>query len=228
MNEQPPAAGPGSAASGEHGPPPGPAASTSPLPARGSAVRTVIFSRGAGWAVAAVLAGTVTALAILLAAAPSPSGGVTVMRGPIGRAVFGPGAAKIQMLPGGKRVQIVSGAGPGRRMSIAVPAPGWMGPATFFAGPGQVAVPPGAIHARLMSPFGQVIAGRVGSVSGSTFTLTGPPGARTFTVREQSSTSYRKSGGPAAASAVTKGARVAVLGSLNGTSMTATAVAVLP
>jgi hypothetical protein len=148
----------------------------------------------------------------------------------IGAGPLGP--ARIQKVPagpGGPAFRIVSGVGAGRRVAFAAPAWAMGGPGiggqVFFPGPG---LPQVAAGARIMSPFGQVVAGTVGSVSGSTFTVTGPPGGQTFTVREQSSTAYRKSGSPAAASAVTKGAHVAVLGSLTGTTMTATVVAVLP
>ena len=213
---------------------PGPAASpTSPQPERApgrvSVARTVITSRGAGWAVAAVLAGAVTALSILLAAGPSPARVVQIGAGPLGPARI----QKIVAAPGGPGFRIVSGVGAGRRVITLAPGaqqiqvvPGPGAGQVFFPGPG---VPPVTIHAQLKSPFGQVVAGTVGSVSGSTFTVTGPPGGQTFTVHEQSSTSYRKSGSPATASAVTKGAHVAVLGTLTGgTTMTATVVAVLP
>jgi hypothetical protein len=47
------------------------------------------------------------------------------------------------------------------------------------------------------------------------------------TVDEQSSTVYRKAGNPVSASAVTSGSRVAVLGTQNGSKISAIVVAVL-
>lgn len=216
----------------EYDQPAGPGPATSPQqqrdPGRVSVARTVITSRGAGWAVAAILAGAVTALSILLAAGPSADGVVQV---PVGAGPLGPARIAKIAGPGGPAFRIAPAMGPGRRVIFAGPGaayaiagPGFPGQ-VLFPGPG---FPPGAVRAQLGSPFGQVVAGTVASVSGSTFTVTGPPGGQTFTVREQSSTSYRKSGSPAAASAVTKGAHVAVLGSLSGTTMTAAVVAVLP
>lgn len=93
--------------------------------------------------------------------------------------------------------------------------------------PGQARVGGGPFSRVLAGPVGQVAAGTVSSVSASGFTLTTGAGQH-ITVTEKPSTSYRKAGSPATASAVTRGAAVAVLGSLNGLNMTATVVAVQP
>jgi hypothetical protein len=197
--------------------------------------------------VAAVLAGAVVALAVTEAtaqpafvgmgvpfAAPGnvrlhisqaklpPGAGGRVFVGPPGQVVIGPAGRVAQIVPGGP-VQV----GPGGPVQVS---PG-----------GQVAVGPGGAGswrvvpfpglrpsgARLMTPFGQVVAGTVGSVSGSSFTVTAP-GGQPVTVNEQSSTVYRKAGNPAAASAVTRGVSVAVLGTPSGSAISAIEVAVLP
>jgi hypothetical protein len=67
--------------------------------------------------------------------------------------------------------------------------------------------------------------GTVSSVSKSSLTLTTAAGQR-VTVGKTASTSYRKGTSSAAASAVTKGDRVLVLGTTSGTSITATQVIV--
>jgi hypothetical protein len=91
--------------------------------------------------------------------------------------------------------------------------------------PGQV-VPGGLAGRVLAGPFGQVAAGTVRSVSSSGFTITTAAGQQ-VTVTERPTTTYRKAGSPAKASAVTRGETVAVLGSLSGSKITATVVAVL-
>ena len=196
---------------------------------RGAAARKALTSRAAGWVVATALAGAVVALSVVLATGSSPS--VVAVRAPFGAmgpVVVGPGGPArqiharmgvIQAVPGGLRVVTPAKVfGPG---GVQVAAPGWSWaisvPPGFGPGPGA---------GRIMSPFGSVAAGTVGSVSSSSFTLTGP-GGQTVTVAEQSSTAYRKAGSPVAASAVTRGARVAVLGSLTGSKMSALVVAVL-
>lgn len=199
---------------------PTPAAPAPAPPARRPGLRTVVTSRPAGWVAAAILAGTVAGLSVVLATG-QPEGPVAVA-----------GPVRFQVLPGGK--QLSAGPGgpfrsiiirPGARRIIMPIAPRWVAdPGAVFGG--IAALPPGDFAGQLMSPFGQVVAGTVGSVSGSTFTVTGS-GGQPVTVREQPSTVYRQTGNPASASAVTRGARVAVLGTLSGTTMTATAVAVL-
>lgn len=198
---------------------------------RGAAARKALTSRAAGWVVATALAGAVVALSVVLATGSSPS--VVAVRGPfpgMGSVVIGPGGLPpfgsprqvrvhmgvVQTGPGGVRVVLPA--------KVAVPFPGGVtvvGPDLSWAsGPG-----PGA--GRVMSPFGTVIAGTVGSVSSSSFTVT-VGGGQTVIVTGQSSTAYRKAGNPVSASAVTRGARVAVLGSLTGSKMSALVVAVLP
>ncbi len=69
--------------------------------------------------------------------------------------------------------------------------------------------------------------GTVDSVSVSSFTMTASAGQE-MTVDEQSSTTYRSGASSASASAVKTGARVLVLGSTSGSTITATQVIVLP
>ncbi|MDX6618426.1 MAG: hypothetical protein QOK36_812 [Gaiellales bacterium] len=69
--------------------------------------------------------------------------------------------------------------------------------------------------------------GTVGSVSKSSFTLTTSAGQK-VTVDKTSSTNYHKGTSAASASAIAKGATVLVLGTTNGTSITATQVIVQP
>jgi Domain of unknown function (DUF5666) len=117
-----------------------------------------------------------------------------------------PGALRqARVVPAGGQVRIISP----RRAAILLP--------------GRI-IPGGRVRA---GPFGQVAAGTVSSVSASGFTLTTGAGQH-VTVTEKPSTTYRKAGAPATASAITRGAAVAVLGSQNGLNMTATVVAVLP
>lgn len=70
------------------------------------------------------------------------------------------------------------------------------------------------------------VTGTVGSVSASKFTLATPTGV-TWTVDEQSSTTYRKGMARASAAAVTHGASVLVFGSSSGSTIKATQVVVL-
>jgi hypothetical protein len=114
---------------------------------------------------------------------------------------------------------------------IAPPAAG-AGLAPAF---GPVAVPgaglsfrivPGRGGGQFMTPAGEVVTGTVRSVSGRKVTLATVPG-QTVTVTEQASTVYRKAGKPASAGAVTKGARIWVLGAGRGSALSATVVAVL-
>jgi hypothetical protein len=67
--------------------------------------------------------------------------------------------------------------------------------------------------------------GTVGSVSGSGFTLTTSAGQK-VTVKEASSTTYQKGTRANSASAITKGERVLVLGTTDGTTITAGQVTV--
>jgi hypothetical protein len=69
--------------------------------------------------------------------------------------------------------------------------------------------------------------GTVGSMSTSGFTLSTSAGQK-VTVNEASSTTYQKGTSPASASAVTAGESVLVLGTTNGTTITATQVTVQP
>jgi hypothetical protein len=69
--------------------------------------------------------------------------------------------------------------------------------------------------------------GTVGSVSTSGFTMSTSAGQK-VTVDEASSTTYQKGTGPASASAITAGESVLVLGTTNGTTITATQVIVQP
>jgi hypothetical protein len=70
-------------------------------------------------------------------------------------------------------------------------------------------------------------AGTVGSVSTSTFTLSTSAGQK-VTVDEASSTTYQKGASSTSASAITTGETVLVLGTANGTTITATQVIVQP
>jgi hypothetical protein len=71
------------------------------------------------------------------------------------------------------------------------------------------------------------VAGTVGSVSTSSFTVTTAAG-QTVPVKETSSTTYRKGTGPTSPSAVKKGKPVLALGTSNGATITATQVVVQP
>jgi hypothetical protein len=67
----------------------------------------------------------------------------------------------------------------------------------------------------------------VSSVSTSSFTVT-TSGGQKVTVKKASSTTYRKGTSSSTASAITKGKPVLVLGTTNGTTITATQVVVQP
>ena len=71
------------------------------------------------------------------------------------------------------------------------------------------------------------VVGTVSSVSTSSFTVTTSAGQK-VTVKKASSTTYRKGTSSSAASAVTTGKAVLVLGTTNGTTITATQVIVQP
>jgi hypothetical protein len=70
-------------------------------------------------------------------------------------------------------------------------------------------------------------AGTVVTVSASSFTVSTSAG-QTVTVNEASSTTYRNGTGSTSASAITEGKSVLVLGTVNGTTITATEVVVHP
>jgi hypothetical protein len=165
---------------------------------------SVLTSRAAGWLAAAALAGALVAVSVTGLTTPSVTG------------LVAPSAARIAV-----------GVPPGAfRQVRVVPAGGlvrFIAPQAAIDLPGRI-IPGGPV---LAGPFGQVAAGTVSSVSASGFTLTTGAGQH-VTVTEKPSTTYRKAGGPATASAVTRGAAVAVLGSQHGLNMTATVVAVLP
>jgi hypothetical protein len=196
-------------------------------PSRGAAVRKAITSRAAGWVVAAALAGAVIALSIVESTTPSAVA-VQVPFRAVRSVVVGPGGPlgplprqapvrvvgpPVQVSPGAARIAVGPGGG------VVYVGPGMP--------PGAVRIGPARFGGQFTTAFGDVVAGTVGSVSSSGFTVT-VGGGQTVTVGEQSSTVYRKAGNPASASAVTKGARVAVLGSRSGSKITAIAVAVLP
>jgi hypothetical protein len=189
-------------------------------------VATALTSRVAGWVVAAALAGAL--VAVLVTGAVQP--GLVAVRGPF------PGP-KAQIVPGGPMLLPPGAqvAGPGMQVvgpggRVLVPG----GPAMRVVGPGRVSwrialphqIRPGAFRSGVVSPFGRVTLGTISSVSGSSFTVTG--GGQKLTVKEQSSTIYRKGSSAASKSAVTRGARVAVLGSPNGSQITAFVVVVSP
>jgi hypothetical protein len=84
----------------------------------------------------------------------------------------------------------------------------------------------GRSNARSTNAAGGSI-GTVGSVSASGFTLSPPKGGK-VTVKETSSTLYKRGSQKASASAVTKGSVVLVIGTVNSTTITATEVIVNP
>jgi hypothetical protein len=84
----------------------------------------------------------------------------------------------------------------------------------------------GGSNARSGPAAGGVV-GNVSSVSTSNFTVTTSAGQK-VTVKKASSTTYRKGTSSTSASAVTKGKPVLVLGTTNGTTITATQVVVQP
>ena len=151
---------------------------------------------------AAALAGALVAVSVTGLTTPS----VTGLVAPSAARIVTPGVLRqTRVVPAGGQLRVIS---PQRAVIVV---------------PGRI----GRFGRVLAGPFGQVAAGTVSSVSASGFTLTTGAGQH-ITVTEKPSTSYRKAGSPATASAVTRGAAVAVLGSLNGLNMTATVVAVQP
>jgi hypothetical protein len=100
---------------------------------------------------------------------------------------------------------------------------------TSTTGGGGAAIGPasrGGSNAR-SGPAAGGSSGTVDSVSGSGFTLTTAAGQK-VTVNEASSTTYQKGTSSSSASAVTPGADVVVLGTTNGTTITATQVFLQP
>ena len=89
---------------------------------------------------------------------------------------------------------------------------------------GQLASLGGGSNAR-SGPAAGGTSGAVGSVSKSSFTLTTSAGQE-VTVDEQSSTKYEKGASPTSKSAITKGERVVVLGTVSSTTVKATEVLV--
>jgi hypothetical protein len=71
------------------------------------------------------------------------------------------------------------------------------------------------------------VVGTVSSVSTSSFAVS-TSGGQTVTVKQASSTTYRNGTGSTSASAITTGTPVLVLGTTNGTTITATQVVVQP
>ena len=107
---------------------------------RGEGARKALTSRGAGWVTAAVLAGAVVALSVVLATAPSttvlqPAGAARSFR-------FGTagGRTMIVSFPPGARVQVPANA-PLRRSWVEVPAGAQRGSVTIV---GPAGAPPGA------------------------------------------------------------------------------------
>jgi hypothetical protein len=89
---------------------------------------------------------------------------------------------------------------------------------------GRPALGGGGSNARSGPAAGGTV-GTVAGVSKSSFTLTTPAG-QTVTVKKVSSTTYRKGTSASSASAITKGKRVLVLGTVNGTTIAASQVIV--
>lgn len=185
--------------------------STGATPSRSGGARrlgSALTSRAAGWAAAAALAGAIVAVSVTGLTTPSvtglitPSAAQTAVRAPLGA------AGRVRAGPGGGQVRVIAPAGP------------------VLVMPGRV-VPGGPFGGVFATPFGRVVVGTVSSVSSSGFTITTGSGQK-VTVVEQHLTTYQKAGSPASASAVTRGVTVAVLGSLSGSKISATVVAVSP
>jgi hypothetical protein len=91
---------------------------------------------------------------------------------------------------------------------------------------GQHALRNGAPNAR-SGPAAGGSSGTVTSVSKSSFTISTPAGQK-VTVEKASSTKYRKGTSSSSASAINKGVSVLVLGTANGTTITASKVVIQP
>jgi hypothetical protein len=129
------------------------------------------------------------------------------------------GAAAIAVAGGSYGiVSAASGGGSGTASSGSAPASSGSAGGSGFGGGGS--------NAR-SGPAAGGASGTVGSVSTSGFTLTTSAGQK-VTVSEASSTTYQKGTNSASASAVTAGEPVLVLGTTNGTTITATQVIVQP
>jgi hypothetical protein len=87
--------------------------------------------------------------------------------------------------------------------------------------------PAGAGSNARSGPAAGGVAGTITGTSASSITVSTSAGQQ-VSVHKTSSTTYRKGTGPAAASAVTKGEPVLVLGTVNGTTITATQIVVQP
>ena len=101
------------------------------------------------------------------------------------------------------------------------------GPAAASGGFAGGHGPGGAGSNARSGPAAGGAAGTVASVSASSFTVLTSAGQK-VTVDEAAATTYRKGTGPASASAITTGEPVLVLGTTNGTTITATQVIVQP
>jgi hypothetical protein len=135
------------------------------------------------------------------------------------------GAAAIAVAGGSYGiVSATSGSGPAAASSSPPSASGPpAGRGGSAGGPGSGG---GGSNAR-SGPAAGGSSGTAGSVSASGFTLTTSAGQK-VTVKETSSTIYQKGTGSASVSAITKGDSVLVLGTTNGTTITATQVTVQP
>ena len=112
---------------------------------RGEGARKALTSRGAGWVVAAVLAGAAVALSVVLATASS-----TPVLQPAGAArsfrfVTAGGRTMIVSFPPGARVQVPANA-PLRRSWVEVPANAQPGSVTIV---GPAGAPPGAVRVQV-------------------------------------------------------------------------------
>jgi hypothetical protein len=125
------------------------------------------------------------------------------------------GAAAIAIAGGAYGiVSATAGSGSGTPTTAASPA----------APSGRAALGGGGSNAR-SGPAAGGTSGTVDSVSTSSVTLTTSAGQK-VTVNKASSTTYRKGTRPASASAIEKGQSVLVLGTVNGTTITASQVIV--
>jgi hypothetical protein len=97
---------------------------------------------------------------------------------------------------------------------------------TTAAGSTSTTAAGGATNAR-SAPAAGGASGTVDSVSTSSFTMSTPAGQK-VTVNEAPSTTYRKGTSTSSASAVTAGEDVLVLGTTNGTTITATQITLQP
>jgi hypothetical protein len=114
----------------------------------------------------------------------------------------------------------------GLSIAVALPPSATATPPVAGSPAGGPAAGGGGSNAR-SGPAEGGSAGPVTSVSGSSFVLTTAAG-QAVTVDETSGTTYRGESGPASAGAVTAGTDVLVLGTVNGTTITATQVLVQP